>query len=312
MIKKLLFASMLTIFSVLSTMAQTPPYDVFIGTTNTLFYEWSKGPDFKWNGTSKDSIGAVTSFTPYEGADHYEFNYNITGWWGSGAWVLDTYDEVAGSYPGKVDLSAYTHLRLYYKGFSAGNPRNVMKWHFSDATGNGPEVIVFDSCNNGTYVEKLIPLTDFLGIVPDGSDPDALDDDTLTSLAAIEHITWSVADGDNTWWMTGGATQGVWYMDAVQFVDMSGSTGVSHSTGSSDTYASYPSPFTDETVIKVNSTVNAPMSIKVMDTKGTVVSTSEGHFTNEEIALGKGLEKGIYFVQAAYQNRMQVIKIVKM
>jgi hypothetical protein len=89
-------------------------------------------------------------------------------------------------------------------------------------------------------------------------------------------------------------------------------TGVSHSASSSDTYASYPSPFTDETVIKVNSTESAPLSIKVMDTKGIVVGTSEGHFTNEEITIGKGLEKGIYFVQAAYQNRMQVIKIVKM
>jgi hypothetical protein len=85
----------------------------------------------------------------------------------------------------------------------------------------------------------------------------------------------------------------------------------SNKKSGSDTYAAYPTPFTDETVIKVNSTVKAPMSIKVMDTKGTVISTSEGHFTNEDIALGKGLERGIYFVQTIYQDKIQVIKIVK-
>jgi hypothetical protein len=87
-------------------------------------------------------------------------------------------------------------------------------------------------------------------------------------------------------------------------------TGVSYSKGT-DSYTAFPSPFTDETVIKVNSTISAPMSIKVMDTKGIMVSSSEDHFTNESITVGKGLEKGIYFVQATYQNRMQVIKIVK-
>jgi hypothetical protein len=586
MIKKLLFATILATFSVLSTMAQNAPYDIFIGTTNNLHFGWAKnrlsgpaapnckdangdcidkttgtcqlvngnpqncdingaplddndGPraGFFWNNTL-DSVGAITSAGPYEGADHMEFNYNTADWWASGAFNFNPgYAKV----PTK-DFSGYTHLKLFWKGFSAGNPRNKFNFQLSDTAGNyGPNVLVADSSNQATYVQKNVALKSFLGLSDDGKK-------TLSSLSTMMGLGYSVSDGNNTWWMTGGATEGVFYIDAIQLLDWlavdAGGTSVFHSdtvdfgttpqgtatatttftienvgdsvltlsgspkitvsgdaadfaivqsamtsplspsssttftvtfdpatigtkaailsiennysptghfdivlvgrtpdllpeisvkagstpvasagsfkfdttdigansaltftitnlgnadlnltgtpkitlsgdadftvnetatispvpatTGNtttfivtftpttaaaksavitidnndadegsyvinltgvgktaatglfgsnkksgSDTYAAYPTPFTDETVIKVNSTVKAPMSIKVMDTKGTVISTSEGHFTNEDIALGKGLERGIYFVQTIYQDKIQVIKIVK-
>jgi hypothetical protein len=308
MIKKLLFASMLTTFSVLGTMAQ----DIFIGTTDSFYYEWSKKPDyangevgpngFLWNsnfGTNmaaaKDSVGAVTYGTPYEGTTHLEFYYDFNGWWCSGGAVLDKWDEILGSYPGSKDLTGATHLRLYWKAFSAVNPGNTLTFTLSDANGNGKTVVVCDSSNQATYVQKLIPIDSFVGT-------------TSLNLAAVQKVNFAVSDGNNTWWMSNGASSGVFFLDAIQFVNLNG---ISNSTGT-ESYAAYPSPFTDETVIRVNSSVSAPMSIKVIDTKGTEVSASEGHFTNEEITLGKGLEKGIYFVHASYQNRVQVIKIVKM
>jgi hypothetical protein len=468
MIKKLLFASILTIFSVVSTMAQ---FNLFIRTADSLHYEWSKnrtsdaawpyckdasgncidkttgtcqlngngdpsgcdfdGPPlddndgtihngFIWNNT-QDSVGAVTSGGPYEGNTHYEFNYEFSGWWASGAWTFGPYYQNASSQwvaPAK-DFSTYTHLKLYWKGFSAQTPKGLLTFQFSgkgsdNQNHSGAAVYVCDNSNTATYTEKIIPLSSFLN-------------SGLDVLTSVDHITFAIADTSNTWWQFSGGTTGVFYLDAIQLVNipdgimvegngyatmpdstynfgnatvggsgnanlfnisnvaattltLSGTpvisgtdaadftvttnpsssiaagasssftitfnpsstgtktavltisnnlsgggsyvinltgegvttTGVAHSKGSSDTYASYPSPFTDETVIKVNSTVNAPMSIKVMDTKGTVISNSEGHFTNEEITLGKGLEKGVYFVQASYQDRMQVIKIVKM
>ena len=436
MIKKLLFALVLATFFGVSAMAQAPTKDLFIGTTDNLRYDWSREDGkpvvpatdgFVWNSNfrsdfsnAKDSTGAVTYGNPYEGADHYEFDYDFTGWWCSGGWNFGAYIESpvgSGNWrPPYIDFfSKYTHLKLYTKGFSAQNPHNVLKFQLN----GGPSVVVADSSNsdfgNGSngYVEKIISLKSFMGTA-------------LPNLDTINKMGYSIADGDNTWWQTSGASSGFFFMDAMQLVswikldagattvmnkdtfdfgstaqgsssatttftitntgdssltlsggpmiDISGAnaadftvvqsgvtsplapsgtttftvtfnpstvgtetatlsiannfspngslllnltgtgtsvTGLSNSKGT-DSYTAYPSPFSDETVIKVNSTVSAPMSIKVMDTKGTVVSTSENHFTNENITIGKGLERGIYFVQTTYQDRIQVIKIVKM
>jgi hypothetical protein len=39
--------------------------------------------------------------------------------------------------------------------------------------------------------------------------------------------------------------------------------------------------------------------------------TSEDYDTNQDITLGKDLSGGVYLVQVTYQNRIQVIKLVK-
>jgi hypothetical protein len=79
----------------------------------------------------------------------------------------------------------------------------------------------------------------------------------------------------------------------------------------SDTYEVYPSPFANEAVLKISSSLQVPVTVKVADSKGMIVYTSEDFFTNQDISFGNELEKGIYFVQVTYQNRVQVIKIVK-
>jgi hypothetical protein len=473
--KGLLFTAILTVFSVVSTMAQ---YNLFIGTTDNLIYEWSKdrtssagwpwckdaggncidatlgncqlngsgnptGCDidgkplddndgaangFYWTGGfpsvygggGHDSVGAVMSGGPYEGNTHLEFNYDFSGWWCQGAFDLSHYalDTNTSQWvvPGK-DLSAYNYLKLYWYGYSSQAPKQLLTFNFTgigsdNISHNGPQVAVCDNSNTLNYTEKFIPLSKFLG-------------SGLDVLTGLQKITFYVSDTANVWWQYNGGDKGIWYMDAIQLVNIPDSvlvegngyaaspggtydfgkdstntpipalfkisniansmtltlsgtpvisgtdaadftvttnpatsigadtsatftitfnpssngtktatltvansfsaggayvinltgqgsnvTGVSSSKGT-DSYSAYPSPFYDETVIKVNSSANTPMSIKVIDTKGTVVSTSDSHFTNENITIGKGLEKGVYFVQATYQDRMQVIKIVK-
>jgi hypothetical protein len=88
-------------------------------------------------------------------------------------------------------------------------------------------------------------------------------------------------------------------------------TGIANKAGS-DTYEAFPSPFAHEAVIKINSSLDAAISVKVADTKGVIVYTSEDYRTNEEFALGNNLANGIYFVQLTYENRVQIIRIVKM
>jgi uncharacterized repeat protein (TIGR01451 family) len=213
MIKKLLVASILTTFSTVSIMAQTSTKDLFIGTTNNLYYLWSKtsangipGSDgFIWNHT-KDSIGPVTYDFPFEGNDHMEFNYNISGWWGGGAFALNPLYEA-------MDLSAYRYLKLYWKGYSSQNPNNALTFSLTDGNGNtGPNVNVALNSNTVDYQEIIIPLSLFLGA-------SEYDSTYLNDLTAIKWINFFLKDGDNTWWMTGGATSGVFYLDAIQLLD---------------------------------------------------------------------------------------------
>jgi hypothetical protein len=451
--KQLLFASIITIFSVVSSMAQTQTYNLFIGKTDSLYYEWAKIrvnkasawpnaggtctttpcdqngwpmddndapangfiwtgiPGFK-NGVGTDSIGAVSSNQPYEGDTHYEFNYKQTDYWAAGGWVINKFKNATYAYP--EDLSGYTHLKLYWKGYSpVGDAFNFSLI----GPDTGPAVVICDNLGSATYKQKIVPMSSFLGTWVDYQNVSH----TLSDLTAVVRMNFGVQ-------VAGMVTSGSFFMDAIQFVKIpdlilvegngfavtptdtmpynfgdvgigntipttfkisnvnnsttltlagtpviSGTdaadftvttnpatsiaagtsanftitfnpsslgtktatltiansfstggsyiinltgegvnnvTGLSYSKGT-DSYTAYPSPFYDEAVIKVNSTVNTPMNIKVIDTKGTVVSTSDSHSTNENIAIGKGLEKGIYFVQATYQNRMQVIKIVK-
>jgi hypothetical protein len=101
--------------------------------------------------------------------------------------------------------------------------------------------------------------------------------------------------------------------EGAYVIDLTGhggpSAGIAGSAGS-DSYEVYPSPFIHEAKIKINSSLNAAITMKILDAKGTLVYTSN-EFTNHDINLGKELERGIYFVQVSYQDRIQVIKIVK-
>jgi hypothetical protein len=424
--KKLLLASILTAFTVLSTMAQAPTYNLFIDSSgialNRLMSGWAEGQNgdgiysgdgWTWDGPNgpEDSVGAIGALgktKPYEGSEQYEFKYNRAGWWTGGQLRVDK--NWAFSNIGQ-DYSAYSHMKLYWLGYSELTPQNQLEFKLSSPSNTGSSVVVADSANQLTYVEKIIPLTSFLS-------------GTLVDLTNIVGVDFQIING-------GDGDLGLFLIDAIQFVDIASDsvlvegngfaavpgetykfdttdignsknidvfrisnvknsatltlagnpvisgtdaadftivknpksstiggggkyttfsikfdpstvgdknavltisndistggayvinlygyaadfpTGVTDAIGT-DTYAAYPTPFTEETVIKINSTVSSPMSIKVMDTKGTVVSASEGHYTNEDITLGKGLEKGIFYVQVSYQDRVQVIKIVKM
>jgi len=64
-------------------------------------------------GTS--SLVEVTGQTPHEGARHYRFDYNFTDYWAGIGLNMDNW----GGGPTR-DFSAYTHLRIAYRGLSAG------------------------------------------------------------------------------------------------------------------------------------------------------------------------------------------------
>jgi hypothetical protein len=88
-------------------------------------------------------------------------------------------------------------------------------------------------------------------------------------------------------------------------------TGISTGLGA-DSYLSYPSPFIEETTVKINASLTAPLSISISDVKGNTVYESVSCFTNEDISLGKGLASGVYMVKVIYGSKIQMIKIVKL
>lgn len=73
----------------------------------------------------------------------------------------------------------------------------------------------------------------------------------------------------------------------------------------------YPNPFADETTIKINSSVTAPITLKVTDLNGKEIKTIENTWTNQDIKLGNDLPLGFYFVQITEGNKLQVVKLVK-
>jgi hypothetical protein len=88
-------------------------------------------------------------------------------------------------------------------------------------------------------------------------------------------------------------------------------TGISTGQGP-DSYTNYPSPFNEETVLKVSTSFNTPLSVKIINLKGDSVYESAEFFTNQEISLGKELASGVYMLQINYGTEIQVIKIVKL
>jgi uncharacterized delta-60 repeat protein len=91
----------------------------------------------------------------------------------------------------------------------------------------------------------------------------------------------------------------------------SSTTRIANGNAGSDTYTVYPSPFANQALVKVNSDLQVSISLKVTDTKGSSVFTSDDYSTNEEISLGSEFAPGVYFVQLIYQSRIQMIRIIK-
>ncbi|MBE2207768.1 MAG: cellulase family glycosylhydrolase [Saprospiraceae bacterium] len=66
-------------------------------------------------GGGTSSLAEVTGQTPHEGARHYRFDYNFSNYWAGIGLNMDNW----GGGPAR-DFSAYTHLRIAYRGLSAG------------------------------------------------------------------------------------------------------------------------------------------------------------------------------------------------
>jgi endo-1,4-beta-D-glucanase Y/PKD repeat protein len=76
-------------------------------------------------------------------------------------------------------------------------------------------------------------------------------------------------------------------------------------------YDMYPNPFTNSSIIRVNTPGKEAVHISIMDERGLMVSEISGHYSNESIELGNGLKSGVYFVKLTMENKTEVVKLVK-
>jgi hypothetical protein len=90
-------------------------------------------------------------------------------------------------------------------------------------------------------------------------------------------------------------------------------TGIMSPDVNNDSHAiAYPTLFTNETTLTINSIATTPINLKVCNEQGKIVFSSEDFFTNQEIIMGNEWKQGIYFIYVTSQNKMQMVKIIKL
>jgi endoglucanase len=148
-----------------------------------------------WNGNG--TLSEVTSSNPYEGAHHYQFAYNFTGYWAGFGLNMNNWGNTA-----PLNFNGYSHLRLAYRGLSSTQVLKIQLRSLNDVFGNNVEV----GGASGSYTVVEIPIN-------------ALTQGTNVDLAAIMEIDMSVSDN-----MANGS--GVVYIDAIELVNSTSNSGL--------------------------------------------------------------------------------------
>lgn len=98
------------------------------------------------------TLAEVAGQTPYEGMRHYRFDYGFSQWWAGLGLNMDNW----GASPAR-DFSGYTHLRIAYRGLSAGQSLSIRLRNGADY---GNSIIIGGQTSDYTVVElSLIALT---------------------------------------------------------------------------------------------------------------------------------------------------------
>lgn len=78
-----------------------------------------------------------------------------------------------------------------------------------------------------------------------------------------------------------------------------------------DSFTIYPNPIKSQSTLHVKSTFTEPLTLKIVDMKGSLSFSSTEYFTNEDIKIGDKLSAGVYIVTATYGSVKKTVKIIK-
>lgn len=137
----------------------------------------------------KGTLTEISGNTPFEGTRHYQFTYNFDGHWAGFGLNMDNW----GSGPLR-NLSGYTHLRLAYRGLSAGH-RLTISLRRGEVLGPAVEI----GGVNAAYTVVEIPI---ISLTAGGG----------VAVNAISEITLSVGSDP-------AVGSGVLYLDDIRMVN---------------------------------------------------------------------------------------------
>jgi endoglucanase len=169
---------------------------------NIIYADASSKITGTWVGTGIWNLNQVTSSNPYEGINHYRFNYsNANGWAGFGL-------DLANWGTAGHDFSAFTHFRIAYKGMSSGQTVNI-KLRNSSGSPEYSNEVTFGSPTS-SYAVVDIPILSFTN----GNNFD------LTNVTALDI---SIASSSTSY-------SGSFYFDDVKLVNITPNTETSLKT----------------------------------------------------------------------------------
>ena len=87
--------------------------------------------------------------------------------------------------------------------------------------------------------------------------------------------------------------------------------GVNDPMTEKDSFTIYPNPIKSQSILHIKSAITEPLTLKIVDMKGTTCYLSESHYTNEDIKIGDKLSTGIYIVTASYGTVKKSLKVIK-
>jgi|GEM_PF-1132689 len=184
-----------------------------------------------------------------------------------------------------MDFSAYDSLEISYKGpTTPGAVLSVNVVAVGDLKSNTVLLTLTPS-----YVRTKVAVSAFSGV----------------NLSQIKLLRFAV-DG-------GSAPAGNIRLDNIRLSKIVTSvlTGVDAFFNSENNAIVYPNPFNETITIKVNSTKNAIIDLKVYSLLGDLVYASATNVTNENIVMGEYLQAGIYLVEVTVAGQKQFSKICK-
>ena len=89
------------------------------------------------------------------------------------------------------------------------------------------------------------------------------------------------------------------------------SLGVNDPAFEKDSFTVYPNPIKTQSTLHIKSSITEPLSLKIVDMKGSICHASDDYFTNEDIKIGDKLSTGVYIINAVYGSVKKSIKIIK-
>lgn len=96
------------------------------------------------------------------------------------------------------------------------------------------------------------------------------------------------------------------------YIDVaSGNLGVNDPKADNDSFTIYPNPIKVESTLHIKSFTTEPISLKIVDMKGSVCFSSNDYSTNEDIKIGDKLATGVYIVNVSYGSINKSMKIIK-